>query len=241
MFLIGLEIIPIFLGLAIGITSERKLRIIALDGSVRSMLREGRLIVLLRITVLLVAAEALLIVLRRGVLGLLVALLRSRLLIATIVLGLLVILLGLIYMALESVLVLGVALLRLLAIAEVHIACQNLCRSALITFLVSPVADLQPALDHNHAALVEILIHELSGTIPGHAVDEVGFSLLTIRGIVTINGHGKTGHRLTGISSAKLNIASESSHDTNKIQHALFLLDLLIFSLVSLLLFAPVW
>src|SRR5699024_8409853 len=55
-----------------------------------------------------------------------------------------------------------------LGVAKVDLVGHHLGGGALVAVFVGPVADLQPALHHGHAALGEIAADKLGGLAPGH-------------------------------------------------------------------------
>src|SRR5699024_2725615 len=64
-----------------------------------------------------------------------------------------------------------------LGVTEVDVVRDDLGGAALAALLVRPVADLEPALHHGHAALGEVAADELGGLAPRDHVDEVGGAL----------------------------------------------------------------
>lgn len=138
------------------------------------------LIPLLRIAGLLVASKAALCVLRRL---LITAVLRISLGRCAVLGGRCAVL----RLALGLILV-------LLRISEIDIVRHDLCAPALVAFLIRPATDLKSAGHYDHAALFEILLHELCGTSPGYAVQKIGFLLLPFRCPVPVAGNGETGY-----------------------------------------------
>lgn len=105
----------------------------------------------------------------------------------------------------------------LFAVAEVNVVGNDLCGPTLIAFLVSPDSDLKSAGYYHHSPLAKILIHKLCGISPGYAVDEVCFFLLPLRCTVPIYCHREAGNSNTAVSSPKLRITGQATHDCDMI------------------------
>ena len=75
----------------------------------------------------------------------------------------------------------------LFAITKIDVICYDFGRPALVPFLVSPWADLQPTGDNSHAPLGEILADEFRRMTPSNDVDEIRFLLATLRLEVTLD------------------------------------------------------
>src|SRR6476659_2009557 len=86
---------------------------------------------------------------------------------------------------------------RLAAAHELHPLRDDLDHAALLAVLGLPVPRLQTALDHDRAALVEVLPAALCLLAPDHAGQEAGlFPLLPALGrVVAIDGQPEVGHR----------------------------------------------
>ena len=109
-----------------------------------------------------------------------------------------------------------------LAVAEVDVVRHDLGAAAVVAVPVLPVADLEAALRHGHAALAKVLADELRRLPPGHHVDEVRALLAGVLVLeVPVHREGEAGHGDTGLGGAQLRVLGQAAHDDDMVQHTL--------------------
>ena len=106
------------------------------------------------------------------------------------------------------------------ALAKVDIVRADLPAGAVVAVAILPLAALQAAGDNDHAALVEVLGHELAGLTPGDAVDKIGLPLAAVAAAeIAVDRHGEGRHADAGLRGAQLGVPGQTTHDDNVIEH----------------------
>ena len=106
-----------------------------------------------------------------------------------------------------------------LGIPEVDVVGDDFSTSALTAVAVGPVADLQSALHHGHAALGEVLADKLGSVAPGNNVDEIGLLLAALRLEVAVNGQREGSNSSAGLRATQLGVTGQTPHQDDLIQH----------------------
>ena len=103
--------------------------------------------------------------------------------------------------------------------AEIYVVGNHFRATAVVAVLIFPVADLQPALDHGHAALGEVLADKLGGLAPGNDINEIRCLFAALAALeVAVHGEGEGRHGRPGLRAAQLGVTGQTAHDNDTIE-----------------------
>ena len=104
-------------------------------------------------------------------------------------------------------------------VPEVDVVGHDLGAAALAAVPVGPVADLQAALHHGHAALGEVFADEFRSAAPGHHVDEIRLLLAALGLEVPVAGDGEGCDGGAALGAAQFGVTGQTAHENDLVQH----------------------
>ena len=107
-----------------------------------------------------------------------------------------------------------------LGVTEIDVIGNHLGTAALVAVLVRPVADLEAALHHGHAALGEVAADKLAGLPPGNHINEIGGAVaggLVLK--VPVHCQREGGHSRPGLGVPELGVTGQTTHEDDLVEH----------------------